>query len=158
MDLVFECVWNDRSAEDIKKVKELWRSYCAIENEELIETRSRQIVFVVKDAKGDPVGVSTVRPVKAALLNNHMFYEFRCFIAPPSRAPGLDSLLALRTKQFLEQQDTSGTFKGLIMIVENAELKKQRTKAVWPATGMVFAGYTSRGDHIRVGYFKGARI
>ena len=158
MDLVFECLWNKRSLVDIEKVRELWRKYRALENEELIETRSRQIVFVVKNAQDDVVGVSTVRPVKAALLNNHMFYEFRCFIAPPARAPGLDSLLALKTKQFLEQLDTSGTFKGIIMIVENAELKKQRTKAVWPATGMVFAGYTSRGDHVRVGYFKGARI
>jgi hypothetical protein len=158
MDLVFECIWNNGSPGEVEKVKDLWRKYRAIETEELIETRSRQIVFVVKDVLGDAVGVSTVRPVKAALLNNHMFYEFRCFIAPHARAPGLDSLLALKTKQFLEQEDSSGNFKGLIMIVENADLKKQRTKAVWPATGMVFAGYTSRGDHIRVGYFKGARI
>lgn len=98
-----------------------------------------------------------MRPVRVTFLNNHMFYEFRCFIAPPFRAPGLDSMLAARTKAFLEQQSPDA-IKGLIMFIENPELKRQRTKAVWPATGMVFAGYTSKGDHILVGYFTGARI
>jgi hypothetical protein len=157
--LQFECVWQNVSAPEIGMVEEMWRKYNAIEDEQMIATRAKQIVFVVKNQNGEVGGVSTVRPVQAALLNNHFFYEFRCFVAPPFRAPGLDSLLAQKTKDFLElQKDPDSKFKGLLMIVENEALRNQRTKAVWPASGMVFAGYTSRGHHIRVGYFKGARI
>lgn len=157
--LVFECLWDKDAKEDREKVKALWRKYRAIDIESEIEKRSDEIVYIIKDQEGEVAGVSTVRPVQAKFLNNHFFYEFRCFIAPPFRAPGLDSFLAVKTKSFLEQQNDSGEkFKGLLMIIENEELKKQRTKAVWPASEMVFAGYTAKGHHIRVGYFKGARI
>ena len=158
-DLIFECIWDQDAAEARSQVKALWRKYRALEAEELLEERSRQIVFIVRTPEGETGGVSTVRPVQVRLLNNHYFYEFRCFIAPPFRAPGLDSLLALKTKSFLEGLPNPGTkFKGLLMVIENEDLKRQRTKAVWPATGMVFAGYNPEGHHIRVGYFKGARI
>lgn len=157
--LQFQCVWQNFSAPEVRMVEDMWRKYNALDGEEMIGRRSKQIVFVVKNQHGEVGGVSTVRPVQLAFLNNHFFYEFRCFVAPPFRAPGLDSLLALKTKEFLEgQKDSVSKFKGLLMIIENDALRNQRTKAVWPASGMVFVGYTAQGHHIRVGYFKGARI
>lgn len=156
--LEFECIWNKEACADIDQVKALWQKYQAIEGEEMIEKRVRQIVFIIKN-EGEVCGVSTARPVQAKFLNGHFFYEFRCFIAPPFRAPGLDTLLAVKTKSFLSGLEESGTkFKGMLMIVENQELKNQRTKAIWPESEMVFAGYTTKGHHIRIGYFKGARI
>jgi hypothetical protein len=158
-DLLFECLWKQDVPEARKQVKALWRRYQAVEGEKVIEQRSREVVFAVRNSSGEIGGVSTVRPVQVKLLNNNYFYEFRCFIAPPFRAPGLDSLLAVKTKSFLEQQKDSGEkFKGLVMVIENEEIKALRTKAVWPASGMVFAGYNAKGHHVRVGYFKGARI
>lgn len=158
-DLLFECIWNKGSAREIAGVQAMWRKYRALETEDRIENRSKQIVYILKNQGGEVCGVSTARPVQAKWLNNHEFYAFRCFIAPPFRAPGLDTLLAVKTKTFLEEQEGSGTkFKGMLMIIENQELKKQRTKAVWTASEMVFVGYTSKGHHIRVGYFKDARI
>jgi len=157
--LVFECLWNTEAESDIEQVKNMWREYHAIDDEEMIGRRARQIVFVVKDREGRVGGVSTTRPLQVKLLNNHFFYEFRCFIAPPYRAPGLDTLLAVKTKSFLEQLEGSpGKFKGMVMVIENEEIKKQRTKAVWPSSEMVFAGYTREGHHLRVGYFRNARI
>ncbi len=157
--LVFDCIWGKASAPEVDRVKELWRKYSAIDREERIEVRARQIVFVVKTSGGEVVGVSTARPVQVAFLNNHFFYEFRCFVAPYARTPGLDSLLAQKTRDYLETlPESASKFKGMLLLVENDELRRQRTKAVWPATGMIFAGYTSRGDHIRISYFKGARI
>jgi hypothetical protein len=158
-DLSFECLWEQDAPEAKQKVKALWRRYQALDTEEVMEERCRQVVFIVRNAKGEVGGVATARPVQVRMLNNHYFYEFRCFIAPPFRAPGLDSLLAVKSKSFLEQRNGSGSkFKGLVMVIENDQLKAQRTKAIWPASGMVFAGYNRQGHHIRVGYFKGARI
>jgi hypothetical protein len=157
--LIFECIWNRESADDILKVKALWREYRAIEDESLVEKRTKEIVYVVKNETGDVGGVSTARQVQVRFLNNHFFYEFRCFIAPPFRSAGLDTALAVKTKSFLQELEGSGTkFKGMLMIIENEMLKKQRTKAVWPSSEMVFAGYSGKGHHLRVGYFKGARI
>lgn len=157
--LTFECVWENFSAPEVALVRELWKKYRALDSDEVMEKRSMQIVYVVKGPDGQVGGVATAAPVRAAFLNNNFFYEFRCFVAPEFRAPGLDSLLTVKTKEFLERlPDGASKFKGILTIVENEDLKKQRTKAVWPASGMVFAGYNSKGDHIRVGYFKGARI
>jgi hypothetical protein len=155
----FDCLWEPGHEEDREKVKSLWRKYGALQDESRIERRSREIVYAVKTPEGEVVAVSTARAVQAPFLNNHHFYEFRCFIEPSFRVPGLDSLLAVKTKTFLEQQKDSVTvFKGLLMVIENEALRTQRTKAVWPASEMVFVGYNSKGHHIRVGYFKGARI
>jgi len=157
--LCFECIWNKEASAEIGQVKAMWQKYQAIDGEEIIEKRASQIVYIIKSEEGEIGGVSTARPVQAKFLNNHYFYEFRCFIAPPFRAPGLDTLLAMKTKSFLEElEGSSSKFKGMLMLIENQELRKQRTKAIWPDSEMVFAGYSSRGHHIRVGYFKGARI
>ena len=157
--LEFECIWSKEASADIDQVKAMWQKYRAIEGEETIDERVKQIVFLIKDQEGEVCGVSTARPVQAKFLNGHFFYEFRCFIAPPFRAPGLDTLLAVKTKSFLSGLEESGTkFKGMLMIIENQELKKQRTKAICQESEMVFAGYTPKGHHIRIGYFKGARI
>lgn len=157
--LGFECYWNRESEDEMAQVKAMWRQYHAIDDEEEIEKRIKQVVFVVKDQEGRIGGVSTARPLQIKFLGGHFFYEFRCFIAPPFRAPGLDTFLAVKTKAFLAGLEGSGTnFKGIVMVIENQEIKKQRTKAVWHDTEMVFAGYTKEGHHIRVGYFKGARI
>lgn len=156
---VFECIWGIEAHETRSAVKALWRRYGALESEAGIEKRSHEIVFAVRNNAGDVMAVTTVRPAQVKFLNDHFFYEFRCFIAPDFRMPGLDSLLAVKTKSFLEQQQDAGSkFKGLLMIIENEAIKQQRTKAVWPASGMVFAGFTAEGHHIRVGYFKGVRV
>ncbi|MGC1242045.1 MAG: hypothetical protein WA874_10665 [Chryseosolibacter sp.] len=157
--LTFECIWNKRAEGDIAQVKALWNQYHAIDPAEVIERRAGQIAFVVKDPAGRIVGVSTAGPLQVRLLNGHFFYEFRCFIAPPFRTPGLDTLLAVKTKDFLQGlEGRDSKFKGVVMVIENQALKNQRTKAVWADSQMVFAGYTREGHHIRVGYFKGARI
>ena len=144
--------------EDREEVRVLWRKYGAIEADK-IGQRSKEIVLVVKDEGGHIVALSTARSIQARFLNNQFFYEYRCFISPDFRIPGLDTALSVRTKAFLQKQEGSpDKYKGILMIIENEDLKNQRTKAVWPASGMVFAGYTSQGHHIRVGYFEGAKI
>jgi hypothetical protein len=158
-EIRFECLWKKDAPEAIDLVKEMWRKYNAIEGANLIAQRSKEIVYVIRDEAGEVGGVSTVRPVQLKFLNDNHFYEFRCFIAPTFRAPGMDTLLAVKTKLFLQEQEGSASkIKGILMIIENESIKQQRTKAVWPESEMVFAGYTADGRHVRVGYFKGARI
>lgn len=158
-NLTFECLWNEAKPEVRAAVKDLWRTYGALEGVSQPDARAEQIVFAVRNSSGEVVAVSTASPLQVSFLNNHFFYAFRCFVAPSSRMPGLDSAVAVRTKSLLEQhQEPGGKFKGVLMVIENEAIKKLRTKAVWEASDMVFAGYTREGHHVRVGYFKGARI
>ena len=121
-DLFFECLWEQDAPDARQKLKALWRRYRALETEAIMDERVNEVVFVVRNGEGEIGGVSTARPVQVALLNDNYFYEFRCFVAPPFRAPGLDSLLAVKTKSFLEQQRDSGPkFKGVLMVIENEE-------------------------------------
>lgn len=158
-DIVFDCIWKREDRDDDRRqVMDLWRNYGALD-EEAIHRRVREIVFVIKDPEGAPVGVSTARSVQAKYLNNHFFYEYRCFISPDFRVPGMDTALSVKTKEFLERQEAElKKHKGILMIIENPDLKKAKTLAVWPASEMVFVGYTTQGHHIRVGYFNGAKI
>ena len=157
--LTFQCIWGEEAPDVRADACKVWQRYGALVSESDLEPRSKEIVFVVRDINQEIVALSTARSIKARFLNNHFFYEFRCFIAPGFRVPGLDSALALKTKMLLQdREEPGGQHKGLIMIIEHPELKARRTKAVWSATGMVFAGYTPQGHHVRVGYFDGARI
>ena len=158
-NIVFDCIWKrgDRE-EDRLNVMALWRKFNALE-EEAMARRAKEIVFVIKDPIGQIVGVSTVRSVQARFLNNHFFYEYRCFISPDFRVPGMDAVLSVKTRGYLERHEPSPSkHKGMLMIIENPELKKAKTLAVWPGSEMVFVGYTRQGHHLRVGYFAGAKI
>lgn len=158
-NVTFECVWRVPAPQLREEAKALWRRYRAIEGEDALERRAEQIVFVVRDQGGQVVAVSTAQPMQAAFLNNHFFFAFRCFVAPSFRVPGLDSMLAVKTKAILDQQEGGkGKFKGMLIILENETLKKARTRAAWTASAMFFAGYTRHEHPVWVGYFKGARI
>lgn len=82
-------------------------------------------------------------------------------LRPDYRIPGLTSRLLVSTRDFLESihsRDESNPAIGIITLVENRRLKEHRNEAVWPASGMVYIGNSGDGHHIRVYYFKGARI
>jgi hypothetical protein len=159
MNITFECIWEKNSAPERDQAISLWKRFNTFVSDEVTLERSKEIVFVASK-ENDVIGVSTVRPLRVKLLNNNYFYEFRCFVSPDHRAPGLDTQLLIKTKQFFENDPgmTHIPFIGLIMIIENEAIKKNWTKAVWPGAEMVFVGYSPKGDHIRVSYFKDARI
>ncbi|HMQ01425.1 MAG TPA: hypothetical protein PKC24_16705, partial [Cyclobacteriaceae bacterium] len=81
----------------------------------------------------------------------------RCFISSAYRAPALDTKLLVETKRYFERHNKANAV-GLIMVIENEMIKQNWTKAVWPGADMVFAGNTSEGHHIRLSYFKKAKI
>ena len=159
MSIVFECIWKENSATERENAIRLWQNFNTFDDAGVTEQRAKEIVFVAK--KGEEViGVATVRPLRVKLMNNNYFYEFRCFVSPDHRAPALDTQLLVKTKSFFEDHPDASDFPciGLVIIIENETIKQNWTKAVWAGTDMIFVGYSSKGDHIRVSYFKGARI
>ncbi|MFZ6013336.1 MAG: hypothetical protein ACOYXT_23545 [Bacteroidota bacterium] len=155
----FECIWKRDAFRDREQAKELWKRLKVFPNEATALQRVNEIVFVAK-SDNEVIGMSTVRCEKVKTLNDNYFYETRCFVSPDHRAPALDTQLIVQTKKYFENNPEASDVPcvGLIMIVENDFIKKNWTKAVWAGTDMVFMGYTKQGHHIRVSYFKGARI
>ncbi len=157
-NLVFENVWQGASDDIRAQVLTLWRNHGgptgAIAGE-----RVRQLVFVVRD-NGRVIGISTGLKVYVRQLRNYLF-AVRLMIIPEYRIPGLTSKLMVSTRDFLESIHSKEIVKpaiGIITLVEDPLLKEERNEAIWPASGMVYIGNSAEGHHIRVYYFKGARI
>jgi hypothetical protein len=157
--LVFENMWRKDTSTIREQVLEVWKSHGGPLGKEA-EQRLGQLVFVVKNSADEVVGISSAFKSYVKQLRNH-FYFFRLMIVRGYRVPGLTSKLLVITRDYLEsvhQQEQVNPPVGLITLVENESLKKSRTEAIWPASKMVYIGNTGKGDHIRVYYFKGARI
>jgi hypothetical protein len=158
-NVVFENVWKKDVSHVRGQVMEIWKQNAGPVADKVSE-RLQQLVFVVKDDKGDVVAVSTAFKVYIQQLRNY-FFALRLMIVPTHRVPGLTSKLLVTTRDFLESVhhlDTNEPCIGLITLVENKRLKENRNEAIWPASKMVYIGNSKSGDHIRVYYFKGARI
>lgn len=130
-------------------------------SEDKIEQRLNQVVHVV-ESEGTVVGVSTAYKAYIKQLSNYL-YAFRCFIAPQFRVPGLTSAVIVKTRDYLEEihlQDGPDSERcvGVITLVENDRIMQYRREAIWPTSKMVYIGNSPKGKHIRVYYFKGARI
>lgn len=156
---VLENVWGRNTDPLRDTVLEIWRNNGGPTGLQA-EDRLAQLVFVVKDETGRVVGMSTAFKAYIRQLRNYC-YAIRLMLVPGHRIPGLTSRLLVSTRDFLEsihQQDTTDRAIGMITLVENPHLKEKRNEAIWPASGMVYIGNSKEGHHIRIYYFKGARI
>lgn len=122
------------------------------------QQRADEVVYIVRDGESNIIGVSTVAKMIHEPLDNYI-YLFRCFIAAIDRAPGLDTQLIIKTKDFLESIYNTETpmAVGLLVVVQSEQLKKWN-KAVWSGSDMMYIGNTTDGDPVRIYYFKGAKI
>jgi hypothetical protein len=155
--LSFVNMWKKNDPKINEQVLSIWKDYGI--TGERADSRIKQLVLVVVDSTGKVVGISTADKSEYKPLSSY-FYAIRCMILPQFRVPGLDSKLILMTRDFLEsihEQDLPNIAAGLIAFIENEKLR-ERTQAVWPATGMIYMGKLPEGHHIRVYYFKGAHI
>ena len=157
--LVFESVWEQNNSAIHPLVLRFWRDHGG-PVDTAAQERLQQLAFVVKDQEGDVVGISTAYKVYIKQLRNY-FYAIRLMLSPDYRIPGLTSKLLVSTRDFLESihhREKENPAIGLITLVENARLKEGRNEAIWPASGMVYIGNSGDGHHIRVYYFRNARI
>jgi len=158
--LQFINTWQKCESLTQNKIGELWRRNFPKVDDQFIQERIPQVVFAV-ETEGAVVGVSTAYKALVPRLK-HNFFAFRCFIDPAWRIPGLTSQLIVRTRDFLEEFNSTLAENekciGLITLVENERIKKYRNEAVWPASQMIYIGNSPKGHHIRVYYFNKAML
>jgi hypothetical protein len=157
--LLFENRWLKDTADIHESVLDLWKHHHGPVGGNA-EQRLRQLVFVIRNERGEVVGMSTAFKAYVKQLRNY-FYACRLMLVPDYRIPGLTSKLLVSTRDFLESlhpDEPVNPAIGLITLVENARIKENRNEAIWPASGMVYIGNSKEGHHIRVYYFKGVEI
>ena len=156
--VTFQNVWKNTDSEIRDQVISIWKNFSKLPPEKINE-RMGQFLYVVKNEDNKVVGISTAFKTYIMQLRNHL-YVYRCLITPDYSIPGLDAKLTVLSRNFLEsihKQDGPEVAIGLLAMIQNPKLK-ERTMAKWPASGFVYIGNSREGTHIRVYYFKGARI
>ena len=109
------------------------------------------------------VGVSTAYLHWSERLRTQMWH-YRTFVGAEHRRSLVGLALLRQSRIHLESQFESGRdtrAPGIMMELENVELKATQIEAVWKADwagpiSWTFIGENARGDHIRVYYFPGA--
>lgn len=159
-NVTYENLWRKDLGELKKEVVTMWKQHNPGFEEAKAEERANQIVLVAKNEFDQVIGVSTAFKVYIKQFRNFM-YSIRLMVLPEYRSQKLATDLLVRSRDFLEsihQEDLPDPPIGLITLVENELLKKNKREAIWPASKMIYAGNSSKGHHIRVYYFKGATI
>lgn len=124
------------------------------------QRRVHEVLLVALERTEGIVGVATTYLRRHPQLAMDMFH-FRLFVGRAHRRGNIAFTLALRARDLLEQRFTSGEDtrgSGIVYEVENPILKTMFNGAVWRRTGFTFIGMNTRGDHVRVRYFSGARV
>ena len=124
-----------------------------------LQERARQVIFQLKQ-DDQVVGVSTCDQVRIPQLNNNYFYSYRMLINTRYRYPGLADKLLIETYNYLENRFINGGSRsiGMLTLVENPQLLKERRELFYRTSKLMFAGYTKTGRQIRLRYFRGAMI
>ncbi|MEO1053030.1 MAG: GNAT family N-acetyltransferase [Bacteroidota bacterium] len=154
----FEDVWHNKSPALKREIIAFWEVEGVLTDEERMR-RVDEVVFVAR-YEGKVVGLSTVFRYYLEQLENHL-YVYRCLISEDYRGPAVDTQLILHTRNMLELYEKTAQAPkciGLLMVIQNEYIKKEWRWAVWAGTDMMYIGETSKGDHLRVYYFDGARI
>jgi hypothetical protein len=156
--VTFENVWKKDDRALHEEVVAIWKKFSTL-NDEKMDERTSQLVYVVRNEENKIIGISTAFKAYIKQLKSH-FYVYRCLITPGYGIPGMDAKLTVMSRDFLEsihEQDQPDKAIGLITLIHNPKLK-ERNLAIWPASGFAYIGNSKEGKHIRVYYFKGARI
>ena len=157
-DLIFEDGSKTKQV-DRNDVIDFWRQHAPGLSVEQTQKRLEQLVYVVR-RKTDRsiVAESTAEEILVKQLRNYFFNIRFMVVRENVLSPGLLGKLITETFQVLEEKRSFSRSIGVITLIENERLKQVLTKAILPASGLVFIGNSPRGHQIRVRYFENALI
>ncbi len=154
-------VFYNKTPEQKKEIIEFWLKEKAIQNIEAAKKRVEEVSQIARDkGTGEIVAITTTYEQFNKQLENFFFY-LRVFTGEKARQLTIAKTLVNTIKDFLEKNFVAGKITrsiGMIMEVESKILQVHKNEAVWPATKFVYIGKNEKGDHVRVYYFKDARI
>jgi len=156
-DLVFQNVLKLKDESIYNEVISFWQDNNVL-TEEIRLQRCKEVVFAIRNKTNDIIGLSTALKTFHNSLRSYV-YLYRCFIAEKFRAPALDTILLVKTRDFLEEHSKSEKDNVIgMMVVVQTEFLKKWNKAIWPDSELMYVGNTKAGEPMRIYYFKGAKL
>jgi hypothetical protein len=128
--------------------------------DQVARRRIEQVQLVAVTEDSDVVGVSSVFLEQKPRLRVNL-WNYRTFVAAGYRHSSLAAQLLFGNLELLERRFVSGEdtrAQGLLFELENEDVMRGLNVAVWPRTGYTFIGENTRGSHVRVRWFEGARV
>lgn len=120
--------------------------------------RLAEVVCVLLDGAGEIAGSNSAYQQKVPLFGDRPFWMYRSFLRPDASSAGPRMIGAAFTA-LEEEFDTSEAGPiGLCLQVSDPAVMESRPEAIWPETGLMFAGSLVDGSHLRIRYFDGVAI
>lgn len=151
-------VWQQTSSELTAEIKQYWLDEGLVSSD-VADQRADQVVVVARNSAAEIVGLSSVEKFFYPSYQNN-FYLYRTSVSRRAGGQWLSRSLFNESFSALNQsyQPAAGEPLGIMAMIENKYLDKKLAEAVRPLSGLIFVGYNSKGQQIRLRYFDGAVI
>ena len=155
-------VWEKMDADLANAIVAFWLREGALRNEEKARARLPQVTMVAwdnRDKEKNIVAVASMEIKHSPILENN-FCFCRQFVTASLRQSGLATRIGVEVYNFLEAEFLKGKLdaKGLILEFENEFLNAELKSAVLNHLPFVYFGHNTKGQQMRVCYFKGAKV
>lgn len=151
--------WRRDDPRPVADAKAFWRQLGL--PQDVIEERAAELCIVAY--LGDTLaGVSTARLAEFAPLKGR-FAHMRCAVSPAARRKDVAARIMGHTRTVLEAwaaDNPEEKLLGMIAVLQSHELREKQREPLWPIYGidLNLIGYTPRGEQVRVGWFRHARV
>jgi len=159
-DISIELVVNEHNKQLSDELVAYWLEEQVIASESEAIERVKEVATIARDSNGNIVGVNSFFEDYSALLENH-FLHHRSFVSKEHRKSTISVRLTTIGWEYFNKRFNDGLekkFIGVITVVQNPNLVKYMTQAIWPYSNYVYIGSEPNGNPIRVWYFDNAKI
>ena len=140
------------------EVLAFWSEHAALDGD-TARARLPRVISVLRDPSGGIAASSSAVDGAVARIGGRRFWIYRCLAPSEAARDAIEPMLTAVWPQLSGRAGTGGAAPiGICFPVGDPELIAVRDEAVWPETGMLFAGWSRRGEQLRVRYFDGAEI
>jgi hypothetical protein len=156
-DLEIVSAWRLNNENIERQAIEFWNSLKILPAGVDAGARAKELVAVAH-LNGAVAGVATASIEDLAFVRSR-FAMFRCAVAPEHRRSRIAAELTVYSKNLLERwslEHPDQDVKGMGILLE-AQIDRA-SEPVWQRSGLTLAGFSPRGQQIRLAWFSHARI
>jgi hypothetical protein len=139
-------------------VMDFWARHDAVRPAD-VPDRLGFVVCVLRGPDGAVAATSAAREADVEALGGRRLWMFRCF-APGAEARACVEAMVKAARDLLSERPGAGGRQpiGLCFPISDPELMAERDDAFWPDAKLIYAGWTTAGEQLRVTYFDGAPV
>jgi len=135
-----------------------WAAHTTIDAE-AARARLPHVVCLLRDGSGAVAASSSAVDSSVGQIGGRRFWVYRCLTPSTAARDAVEPMLLAVRRHLTGRVGADGVRPiGICFPVADPELIAERDEAVWPDSGMLFAGWTQNDEQLRISYFDGALI